>query len=165
MLGLGRFIGEFEYTIDSKSRLAVPVEFRKKLGPDENKFIFLPGRFQTIEVYPYTEWNDYQNRELRHLPEYSEKVQRFLTLLYALAWEATLDVQGRVLMPKHLKEWAGIINNVVITGAGRFFMIWEPERYRKFVTESMVNYQRDRNEAGRQAWEMMLRFRGDVRKD
>lgn len=165
MMGLGRFMGEFEYTIDGKGRLAVPVEFRKKLGPDENRLIFLPGRFQTIEVHPYTEWSDYEDRVLRHLPEHTEEAQRFFILLYSQAGEATLDVQGRVLLPKHLREWAGIKSNVVITGAGKFFLIWEPERYRKFVMESMVNYQRDRNEAGRQAWEMMLRFRAHERND
>jgi len=153
VLAKGRFFGKFEYTIDSKGRLAVPVTFRKKLGPDEDSFVFVPGRFQTIEVHPYQEWNDYEDRVLRHQPEHTEEAQRFSILLYSQAGEATLDVQGRILLPKHLREWAGIDNEVIITGAGRFFLIWEPERYRRFVADSMPRYQQDRDEATRQGWE------------
>ncbi len=156
----GRFFGTFEYTIDAKGRLAVPVAFRKKLGPDEDTFIFAPGRFHTIEVHPYKEWEDYENRVLRYQPEHTEEAQRFTTLLYATSGEAELDVQGRILVPKHLRDWAGINQEVIITGAGKFFLIWEPERYRQFVNESMPRYQKDRDEATRQGWERLRHFEG-----
>lgn len=149
----GRFFGTFEYTIDGKGRLAVPVAFRKKLAADEDTFIFAPGRYQTIEVYPLSEWNDYEERVLRHQPEFTEEAQRFRILLYSQSGEASLDVQGRILIPKHLREWAGIDQNVVVTGAGAFFLIWEPERFRRFASEWMPRYQKDRDEASRQGWE------------
>lgn len=154
----GRFFGTFEYTIDAKGRLAVPVAFRKKLGPEEDTFIFAPGRYQTIEVYPYSEWNEYEERVLRHQPEYTEAAQRFRILLYSQSGEAVLDVQGRILLPKHLREWAGIEQDVIVTGAGRSFLIWQPERFRKFVNEWMARYQEDRDEATRQGWEWMRQF-------
>ncbi len=165
MFNKGRFFGTFEYTIDGKGRLAVPVAFRKKLGPDEVAFILVPGRFQTIEVHPYNEWNDYEDRVLRYQPEHTEEAQRFSILLYSQAGEASLDVQGRILLPKHLREWAGINNDVIITGAGRFFLIWEPERYRRFVADSMPRYHQDRDEATRQGWERIkhgARMSGDL---
>ncbi len=158
MVARGRFFGNFEYTIDGKGRLAVPVTFRKKLGPDEDAFILIPGRFNTIEVHPYSEWSDYEDRVLRHQPEHTEEAQRFSILAYSMAGEATLDVQGRILLPKHLRDWAGIAQNVIIAGAGRFFLIWEPEKYRQFVAEAMPRYQRDRDEAARQGWERMGQF-------
>lgn len=157
MVGKGRFFGIYHYTIDAKGRIAVPVAFRKKLGPDEGTFIFVPGRFQTIEVHPIAEWQEYEERVLRFQPEHTEESQRFTLLLYSQAGEASLDVQGRILLPKHLREWAGINSEVVIAGAGSFFLIWEPERYWNFINESMPRYQKDRDEAGRQGWERRLR--------
>ncbi len=159
LISKGRFFGEYGYTIDAKGRIAVPIAFRKKLGPEEDTFVFVPGRFQTIEVYPAKEWERYEEEVLRHQPEHTEESQRFIMFLYSQAGEATLDVQGRILLPKHLRDWAGINSNVVIAGAGSYFLIWEPQRYQAFIAESRANYQKNRDEAGRQGWERMSRER------
>jgi len=143
-----RFYGTFEYSVDSKGRVAVPVAFRKKLGSEEDTFFFAPGRDRTIEVHPMTEWDDYENRTLHKQPEHSRAAQRFQRFLYASACEAKLDTQGRIMLPRHLRELAGIDESVIIAGAGRSFEIWEPHNFRRFVEEARVTYDSDRNVAG-----------------
>lgn len=154
-----RFYGTFEYSVDGKGRVAVPVVFRKKLGPDEDTFFFAPGRDRTIEVHPIAEWDEYESRTLHSLPEHSRAAQRFQRFLYASACEARLDTQGRIMLPRHLRELAGIEDSVVIAGAGRSFEIWEPHSFRRFVDEAKVTYDTDRNVAASEGWKGL---RGNV---
>ncbi|MEO0079726.1 MAG: division/cell wall cluster transcriptional repressor MraZ [candidate division WOR-3 bacterium] len=146
-MGRPRFFGEHEYTVDAKGRVAIPVAFRKKLGPGEETFFLVPGRDMTIEVHPLPGWDEYENRTLRQFPEGKRETQRVKRFLYGRGTEATLDSQGRILLPQRLRERAGITNEVVFAGVGDFFEIWEPSRYRKFMEEADKSYDEDRNVA------------------
>jgi MraZ protein len=42
--------------------------------------------------------------------------------------ELTYDTVGRILIPTHLRKFAGIEEKVVIIGVGDSFEIWAPER-------------------------------------
>jgi len=149
-VGRPRFSGTYDYSVDSKGRVAIPVAFRKELGPSEETFFLVPGRDMTIEVHPLSAWDDYENRTLLKFPEDRREAQRASRYLYASATKATLDSQGRILLPKRLKERAGIKNEVVFAGAGNCFEIWEPQRFHAYMEEAEKSYDQDRNVASRQ---------------
>jgi MraZ protein len=148
--------------MDSKGRVAVPVVFRKKLAPDENTFFCVPGRDRAVEVHVADEWEEYQRRYLEDQPEFAPETQRSRRYLYSQSAEVTLDSQGRLLVPKHLQEEAGIVNDVVVAGMGSFFELWEPQRYSAFIAEAKQRYDSDRNAAARQGWEVAKGHGGRV---
>lgn len=47
--------------------------------------------------------------------------------------ETSIDGQGRITIPQHLAEFAGIDGEVVFVGAGDAIEMWEPGRYRDYL--------------------------------
>jgi MraZ protein len=43
-----------------------------------------------------------------------------------------IDPDGRTVLPKRLRDHAGITETAVFVGLGNKFQIWEPEAYNKF---------------------------------
>ena len=52
--------------------------------------------------------------------------------LLASAAEAEADAQGRVLVPQHLKDYAGIKRDVVIIGMLHHAEIWAKEKWEQY---------------------------------
>jgi len=147
------FLGQHTHSVDEKGRVAVPNSFRRKLSPAcEGRLILLRGRDRTIEVHPLSDWDEFVNRTLRKLPLYQPKAQRILRYRYASATEVGLDGQGRILLPKHLREESGIDNEAVLAGAGDYFEIWNPGRLQAFLREAGETYDADLVELERQGW-------------
>jgi len=46
---------------------------------------------------------------------------------------APLDAQGRITIPQHLSQHAGIEKDVLFVGAGEVIEMWDPETYRQYV--------------------------------
>ncbi|MEO0073978.1 MAG: division/cell wall cluster transcriptional repressor MraZ [candidate division WOR-3 bacterium] len=152
-MGRARFFGNFVHSVDTKGRVAVPVGYRKKLAPDEDTFVLVPGRDQAIEVRLVRDWEEYERQILENQPEYAPETLRSKRYLYSRSAEVSLDSQGRLLLPRHLLEEAEITTEAVIAGMGSFFELWNPERYRAFIAEERQRYDTDRNAAARHGWE------------
>lgn len=56
----------------------------------------------------------------------------YLQLMHHTA-EATVDGQGRISIPPHLSEVAGIEDEILFVGAGEVIEMWDPDRYREYV--------------------------------
>ncbi|OGG08548.1 hypothetical protein A2154_01035 [Candidatus Gottesmanbacteria bacterium RBG_16_43_7] len=57
--------------------------------------------------------------------------------MFAAAERVEIDKTGRILLPTHLKEYAGITEIVVIIGAGDHFEIWDKQTWDQFKTQLM----------------------------
>ena len=57
-------------------------------------------------------------------------VQEFTHFVMGGAHEAEPDGQGRVVIPAHLRQWAGLGGETVVIGASRHLEVWEPGRWR-----------------------------------
>jgi len=146
------FLDEYRHSVDSKGRVAVPNSYRKRLPPEsEGKFVLSKGRDRTIEVHPLSEWRAFWDRTLRKLPRFQLRAKRIRRQL-ARASEVVVDDQGRVLIPKHLREHAGIESDVVIAGAGEYFEIWAPAEYQNSLDEAARNDEEDLAEMERLGW-------------
>lgn len=61
-----------------------------------------------------------------------EQRRNYLRLMEHTA-DATLDAQGRITLPPHLAELAGIEKEVLFVGAGDVIEMWDPGTYRAYV--------------------------------
>jgi MraZ protein len=57
------------------------------------------------------------------------KVRNFHRFFISGASEVILDKQGRILIPPHLRKYAGLKKELVLAGVGRKFEIWDLERF------------------------------------
>jgi len=123
------FMGEFQHALDEKGRLTIPARFREGLGEG---FIITRGLDRCLFVYPRAEWNAIQEK-IRNLPMERPEVRGFVRLLSAGAIEAEVDKQGRVGLPQHLREYAGIERDAVVIGAFTRVEIWSAAAWAEYA--------------------------------
>ena len=115
--------GQYTHSIDAKGRVNFPAKLREELG---ERFIITRGLDNCLFVYSVDEW-DQLAAKLHELPiSKSAPLNRFF---FAGAAEAEPDKQGRVLLPAHLREYAGLDRDVTIAGVSNRAEIWDSERW------------------------------------
>ncbi|WP_125546832.1 division/cell wall cluster transcriptional repressor MraZ [Levilactobacillus lindianensis] len=130
------FMGEFEHSIDTKGRLIIPAKFREQLG---GQFVVTRGMDGCLFGYPMTEWSALQEK-LKALPVNRKDARAFVRFFYSAATECELDKQGRINLPKSLRDHAALAKQCVIVGVANRFEIWSQERWDKFSTAAEEDF-------------------------
>ena len=124
------FIGEFLHSVDEKGRLAVPIKFRSDLTEGA---IVTKGLDGCLFLYTRTEW-DKLVQKMKNMPFSQSNARAFSRLILGGAIDLIPDKQGRINLPKYLISYAGIKNNVIVTGLVDHLEIWDNkvwEEYKK----------------------------------
>ncbi|MGN0432458.1 MAG: division/cell wall cluster transcriptional repressor MraZ [Lachnospiraceae bacterium] len=125
------FMGEYNHTIDAKSRLIIPSKFREILG---DEFVVTKGLDGCLFVFDNAEWTAFEEK-LKQLPSLTNPdVRKFIRFFMAGASSVEVDKQGRILIPASLKDFAALEKDVVLIGVGSRVEIWSKERYEGTVT-------------------------------
>ncbi len=125
------FIGEYLHILDPKNRISLPAKFRKDLG---RAVIMTRGLDHCIFVYPKKAWAKVAESRVAHAGG-TAAARGLARLFLAGAMEAEVDAAGRVLIPDHLKSFAGLNSKAVIAGVADRIEIWEEEAWKKYTTE------------------------------
>jgi MraZ protein len=122
------FTGEFHHTIDTKGRLIVPSRLRDEL--EGQKLVLTVWTDNCISLWAGDGWKRLEDK-LLSLRSSSEASRRFVRQLSSQAHQDVVDKQGRISVPEHLRDRAGIKRDVVIAGALDHAELWSPEQYRE----------------------------------
>lgn len=125
-------IGQYQHTIDSKKRLALPVKFRGELGTN---VIVTKGVENCLVIYTEKEW-EVVSQKLGNLPISHSDARSFTRHLLASATEVSLDKLGRILIPDYLKEYAGLKKNVVVCGLSNRLEVWESAKWDSYSKDA-----------------------------
>ncbi len=127
----GTFLGEFAHSLDEKGRLAIPSKFRGRFkeGAVVSRWIG-----ECLAIFPTDEWESI-NADIRKRPRTDPLRQQFVHFLVSGAHDTEPDGQGRIVVPLHLREFAGLAGEAVIVGATDHLEVWEPARWRARVAE------------------------------
>jgi len=137
-------VGEFAHAVDSKSRVAIPYAFRKQMRlVDGDKVVMARGPDCCIEVHTAEGWRTHVEEVMGGVPLYDPRARRLRRTRLSQSREVELDSQGRILIPKNLKDVTGISDSAVIIGVGRFFEVWEPARHRAYFQSADSRYDDD----------------------
>ncbi len=119
------FTGEYRHSVDGKGRIAVPSKFRAQLDAGAVVSRWLDS---CLAIHTKAGWESLADKvaTLQITDEPSRLFQRFI---FAGAVEATLDGQGRVLIPTYLRELVGLQGEAVIVGSRDHAEIWAPARW------------------------------------
>ncbi len=119
------FLGHYVHSLDDKGRLTIPARFRDELS---GAIVITRGFDRCLTVYPLEVWNQIaQKVNASSLTDPRGRTLR--RFFFADAMLAELDQQGRVLLPDHLREYAGLnlTTEVVVVGLDRFLELWTPQ--------------------------------------
>ena len=135
------FYGEYEHTLDRKGRLIVPSKFREVAQAHYvEKFFVTRGLDKCLFFFTEEEWK-IQEAKFKSLSFTKPEARKFNRLYFSGACELTVDKQGRVLIPKYLKEFAGIKHDIVIIGVSNRIEIWAKEKWREFYEGSKDSFE------------------------
>jgi MraZ protein len=112
------FTGEYEHTIDSKHRLAIPAELRQRLHPDihGSALYLVPGPNGALWLWPERTFLELAgvmaDRSL--LP--AEELTEFEEFLFSQARRLEIDPAGRVRLPERMASRFGLSGQVTVLG-------------------------------------------------
>ena len=119
------FLGQYERSLDDKSRLAIPAELRAGLGSGA---VLTRSFDNCLCIYPATKWEALA-RAVDDLPQVRHEVRLLARSLFGGAVPCEFDRQGRVTIPVFLREHAGLNGDVVIVGVFSRVEIWDKEAW------------------------------------
>ena len=126
-------VGEYEFTLDVKSRVAIPARLRHA---------FVDGIFVTrgyercISGYAPAEWERFVAEQIQSTPGMSSKGRMLRRRTLASANLLELDAQGRIKLPASLLEYASIVRDVTIIGVEDRIELWDRNRWAQYLKQS-----------------------------
>jgi MraZ protein len=131
-------IGKYDCKVDAKGRFMFPVNLRKQLEDAFDKgFVINRNLHQKcLVLYPISEWNKL-NKKLSKLNRLIKANDVFVRKFTGGATGADADNTGRVLLPKSLVDYAGILTDVKILGSNNVIEIWDKNSYAQFLSQEL----------------------------
>jgi MraZ protein len=115
--------------IDDKGRLKVPTLFRGVIRDQQGADVFVTSvTGESVRIYPLATWLQIEQRLLQ-MPGNHPARLKFLDRVNYYGLTGELDVQGRVVIPPHLRESASIVGDVRVFGRIDYLDVWNEERF------------------------------------
>ena len=108
------FRGNHPARVDEKGRLKVPAEF-KRIFDEQYGTAFFITSFDGVqaEVFPMKEWEKIET-DVEKMSGPAKK--RVLRIANYNGQVVEIDGQGRLLLPQHLREKAGLVGELAVIG-------------------------------------------------
>lgn len=135
------FYGEYEHAIDNKGRLIIPSKFRESFKEYEiGKFYINRGLDTCLFMFTENEWKTTETK-LRAISFTKSEARKFNRLYFSGACQIECDKQGRILVPKYLKDYAGIKRDVMIIGVSNRIEIWAKDKWEEYYKTSQESFE------------------------
>ena len=129
------FLSTSHNKIDLKCRVSIPASFRMNLEKlKEPLILFKSLQFPCIEGTTLTRMQMYINA-IDELDALSDDAF-LLRMMMADSFEIKFDINGRVVIPDTLMNFANLSDKAVFMGIGGSFYIWSPIEYEKQYIKS-----------------------------
>jgi len=135
------FYGEYDHSLDKKGRIIVPSKFRDVAKTHYiDKFFVTRGLDKCLFMFGEEEWKS-QELKFKNLSFTKKEARSFNRLFFSGTVEIEIDKQGRILIPKYLKEFAGIKKDVVLIGVSNRIEIWSKEVWNDFYKTQQGSFE------------------------
>jgi MraZ protein len=135
------FYGEYEHTIDKKGRIIIPSKFRDFLKEYDIKKIFVTrGLDKCLFLFTEDEWKT-QETKFKSSPFTKSESRKFNRLYFSGAAQVECDTQGRILLPKYLKDFAEIRKDIIFIGVSNRMEVWSKEVWQEYYKTSKGSYE------------------------
>jgi MraZ protein len=124
-------------------------EFRDQLmaeSPD-GRVVLTIYQGQIIGITP-GQWEGFVAEMEEKLTAPSQALQTMRRVFLAGYSEVSLDRQGRIQLPTHLRKSGRLGADVVLVGVGRAFEIWDKDRFEALLEQSQEDVSAELAQAG-----------------
>jgi MraZ protein len=121
------FAGEFPCKLDDKGRFAVPASLRERFAlpanPEVKKAVLVKSQQERcLWLFPLQHWYELLEVQRQRLTERESRL--FMHYMVSDVIEVDIDRSSRVLIPRKLREDAGIGEDVVLVGMYDRLEVW-----------------------------------------
>lgn len=126
------FLGTHTPLLDDKGRLILPAKFRDELA---GGVVITKGQERCLYVFTAVEFGRIAS-QLREQPMTHKAARAYGRVFFASAHDEVPDKQGRVTIPAHLREYAGLGRELVVIGASSRVEIWDRQSWESYLADS-----------------------------
>ena len=135
------FYGEYEHSLDDKSRIIIPAKFRDVLKEGfVERFVITRGLDDCLFIFSIEEWKNLEMK-VKTLPLSKEGARAFVRHLFSGAHECILDKQGRITIPANLINHAKLKREIMVVGVLNRIEIWDREKWTKYFEKTGKKYE------------------------
>lgn len=128
--------------LDAKGRIKLPVRYRQRLPIDSNKepqlVLTVDTESPCLLLYPIQEWEIIEEK-LQALPSFNPAVRRIQRLLIGHATDLDLDMNGRILLPALLRNYAHLEKEIMVVGQGKKIELWGASEWNDYRTQWILD--------------------------
>ncbi len=124
------FYGEYEVSMTSGGRVALPKKIREALSGTE--FVASKGFTSCLAGYDKKDWEKRASELLTVSLLEKEHIEK-RRVLFSSTTYITIDDQGRSVLPRQLREYGGIVDKVMIVGVGDHFELWDKTSWENYI--------------------------------
>jgi len=123
--------GNHPARVDDKGRLKIPNGFRTIVESHYGPELFVTSvTGEYVRLYPMSVWLEVERR-LAAVPSTNPSKQRFLDRVNFFGQTASMDRQGRLLLPQMLRETAAMTGDVSVLGLQNHIAVWNLGRLKE----------------------------------
>jgi MraZ protein len=120
--------GNHPARVDDKGRLRIPNEFLSAVVAQYGPELYVTSvSGEYVRLYPMAVWLEIE-RKLAQVPTTNPSKARFVERVNFFGQVASLDKQGRVVLPQLLRESAAMAGEVSVLGAQNHLAVWNLKR-------------------------------------
>ncbi len=122
---MARFFGRFEHSLDDKGRLILPAKFR---GPFEHGGYLSEYQDGCLSLWTPEEF-ELQMETMLEKASAGRSDRNLARVWASTSHELEIDKQGRMAIPQRLREYAGLVGEVLVLGAIDRVELWNREAW------------------------------------
>jgi MraZ protein len=123
------FRGATKVVLDAKGRLAIPTRYRERLvSRCAGQIVVTVDKDHCLLVYPMQDWEELE-RKLVRLPSMNKVARNIVRIMVGYATEVEMDGNGRILISRELRDFAGLDKAAMLIGQGNKFELWDEDAW------------------------------------
>ena len=134
------YYGESSTSLDDKGRMNLPLQFRSVMDALDHDTWFMTRGFDgAVFLFEKEQWAKLQ-QETKGFSTLDPRMLDFRRFFLGSVAKVKRDGQGRLPVPGHLREYAGIDREAVLIGVEDHLELWGKETWRAFQQEQAQQY-------------------------
>ena len=130
------FLGTHTPRLDDKGRLFLPAKFRERLSTG---LVVTRGQERCLYVFPMDEFVKV-TQQMQEAPTTNRAVRDYIRVFLSGASDEIPDKQGRVTIPAHLRQYAGLSRDCTVIGTGSRVEVWDTEAWNDYLASTEQAY-------------------------
>ena len=133
---MAELLGEHHYQMDPKGRISLPGKFREAFKAGVHLTL---GQEGCLYAFPPEEWAREKARiEARALAD--PETRGYNRVFFGNAEHVDLDGQGRLVVPRRLREKVRLSRDVAVVGVSDRLEIWDRGAYGRYMAANEAAY-------------------------